>query len=324
MKIKLIISALSLIGNLYAADFSDQVAFNRFYAQTVLSTYEKINANVTFSEITGTRSDCWDARMILQRTFLVKKRGIPLSHAINDLITPESMSSFECATAQLITQWTALIPFGIDGIINKFEEADESFFLPLMSAGIYNIIVDYVENNQLYLHQMLGRPYTIKGVSLDLRKELTTFEELGNVQGKLFCYLSCFSDSPQNGTLPCKTVEGGVLYLPNVAGVGGAGQGENLFCVNAEDGLYYGFGELFKTGPKTLLEIGNSLVTYANERHPGLYVRAIMPHLKGLREQGRIEGKVPEGYHPLQYLINAETCVYFDLAKTKEVFESSK
>jgi len=75
MKIKLIISALSLIGNLYAADFSDQVAFNRFYAQTVLSTYEKINANVTFSEITGTRSDCWDARMILQRTFLVKKKA---------------------------------------------------------------------------------------------------------------------------------------------------------------------------------------------------------------------------------------------------------
>lgn len=322
MKTRFIISALSLIGNLYAADFSDQNAFDRFYAQTISNTYRDINENVSFSETTSTTSSCWDVRTILQRSFLVKKRGISLSHAINDLIQPESRSSFECATAQNIAHWRVLTAFNIDAVIHKFEEADNSFFLPLMSVGIYNMFVNYIDNNQLYVRRILKTPYTIKNIPIDLNKELAIFEELGTMVEKLSHFFTCFSSSPQNGTLPYKTVEGGVMYLPNVDGVTGPGKGENLFCVNAEAGLYYGFGELFKTGPKTLLEVGKSLEIYANEKHPGLYIKSIMLHLKSLRSKGDIAQRIPEDIHPLQYLIPSESCVYFDLSKVREVILS--
>ncbi|MBY0461962.1 MAG: hypothetical protein K2Q34_02145 [Alphaproteobacteria bacterium] len=306
MFFKFLFVYLSLVVGISAADisspFKEQEDLNDFCAGTAEVCYGLMNQNVEFSA-TGntTESDYWKRAEFLCTSFLVKKRDVPLSVALDDLIRAESHSRFDCTTAQYVVILKILEQYGISAIISALELKDPNFSFPLIMPGILNGIVGYMNRYQFYV----GRKFEIpnRGFIENTRDE---WNKITNVSSNVdqLPVLTCFSRVEVNNNLPLTTVIGGSLYFPNVTGVKEPWQGENLFRV-AKDS-YYGFGPLFKDRPKTLYEIGMSLEAHAREEYYGFYEA----QLQKFRNQGIV---IRDGHHPLEYLIQPSHCHYFGL-----------
>lgn len=297
---------MNLIATMYGMENQpdlDQKNYNAYCAKTLCDVYQAMNANNQFSVTPSTESKYWETKTILGKPFFCKKPNVLLSDAIKDLHTPDSKTQFECSTAMCVGIWKVLESKNVDNFIAKLEQRYKDFFFPLIQLSVLSTLEQYANYYGFAKRDVKfdSGPHTVN-----------TKEEWG----KITSFKSCLDKlepllyqneevEQQEGSLPYETVLGGGLYLPNVDGVTGPEKGENLVCVT--EGLYYGFGSLFKDGPKTLVEIGRALATSANiqKNDETFYGRTIIAYLK----KNEITAK--EGVHRLQYLIIKKACRYF-------------
>lgn len=307
---KFIFSSMCFVTALSAAyiPLLNQKQFNTLCAQTSHNVYQKMNENVGFSEKPTTQSKFWETRQLLGNSFFVKNRGVSLSKALEDLLNKDSKTSFEGVTAQRVNLWGILLPFKIDDIVLQLEQKDPNFSLPLMSCVTLNNLKSYAQYYGFFARNI---QFKVGNTFVNTQDE---WEQLKQFEGwleklKPLTDDCCIGVSQEGKTCPYDTIEGGVLYLSNVKGVKGPAKGENLFCVNADKGLYYGFGAFFKKGPKTLPEIAKELEECVEKSY---YISKINPYLKELMEKGIVK-EMKKDVHPLQYLVDPTTCCYFDI-----------
>lgn len=309
---KALFGNLCLIAALHAADHQEEIGtqaqFSKHCVQVSKEVYKSINENVEFSDVVTTNSQFWETRTVLAKSFLVKLRGIPLSEALNDLINGNSVSSFECTVAHCITIWKILIPFQMDRIIANIEMIHEDFFFPLMMPATLNAHRKYA---QYYGFFIRNESFNVGKTPVNTKVE---WEQIVRLEGWLdkLPMDSAFKSFPTQKALPYRTSEGGIVYLPNVEGVKGVGKGENLFCVDGKEGLYYGFGPLFKSGPKKLFDIALDLETYALKNQRDLYLKETAQRTKELGNNKK------NGCHILEYFIDSNACLYLSLRAVRE------
>jgi hypothetical protein len=148
---------------------------------------------------------------------------------------------------------------------------------------------------------------------VEIQNEYQKLETLNKNFGKLAALMSTNIVNQKSNAKTFTTCLGGFLYLPNVQGIKGAGKRENLVLVDEEKELYYGFGSFFKEGPKTLKEIAEKLSQWDSE----LYNSTI----KDLANSGMVKLN-DANCHPLQFLIQPETCLVLDINKIKDASSS--
>lgn len=310
---KTFFSYICLIAALHAAEveqvISTQDQLNKFCAQSSMEVYKNINENVEFSAVHATNSAHWETQTVLTHPFFVKKRGIPLSEALNDLINGHSKTSFECDGAFCINVWKILIPFQMDKIVADIEAKHEIFFFPLITNGQLLVFENYA---RYYGFSRRDGAFTYGTTSINIKDQYNQIVRVRSWLDKLPMF-SAFKPVPKNTSRPCKTIEGGILYLSNAEGVKGVGKGENLFCVDAVNGLYYGFGPSFKTGPQKLFDIAMDLQTYALKDQAEQYWSGITKSLMALGI-----GNILSPCHVLQYLVDPNTCLFLSLVEVEK------
>lgn len=263
-----------------------------------------------------TDSKYWGTVKLIGNPFLVKKTGVCLSSAIGDLLKGSANTAFECATAQSLYFWMILSQFPeIEEAIAKLEQRDKGFFLPLTGVPTLLTLRDYANLNNFFGP---NRAICLENETINTKEEWKKLNQFDNCLKKLSSYFGCVKRYlPEHKFPPFETVAGGSFYLPNVAGVTGEGKGENLVCVDKVMGLYYGFGNLFKDGPKTLNQVGEDLKKFADKHHPGLYDKALEDCLKNV-------DKVEDGHHALEYLVEPRACCYFDITRIEACIKAAK
>lgn len=313
---KFALSILTLFAGVVLAMDENAVDINQISSQVAMETYQTINANVTFSTESATDSAFWEIEYLIANPTLVKKKGVLLSVALDDLLDVSSNTAFECATAVMVHYWKlALTVFPeLDSKIDQLEKTDNDFSFVLI-GGVLNIYKNYAwqrgfsaNPRKFTLTENDGREVVLN--TLDEARKLQRIEK--NLAKSIDFYtpdvdlqVTVQYTQPKGIETP-ETELGGFIYLPNVPGVSGVAKGENLIRVGTrDDRLYYGFGPFFVNGPRPLKEIAESLAAAASEKYKSTI--GTLPKVK----------LDDADHHPLEYLIDEDTCLSINYEKLK-------
>ncbi|RZI46608.1 hypothetical protein [Candidatus Finniella inopinata] len=284
-----------------------QEDFNAYCAKEFRIIFETINKHNRFTGDLHTQSKAWEVITFLKMPFFAKKKGIPFSAALQDLIAVGSKTEFDCFGAQLLPVWSLLRLDATDIFISDLEQKDNDFQFILISGQI----VQYLQKMLDHCPALIGEPAHPDDLKkVDLLKK--NFKKTAGL-------LPRSEIVPRNGALPTDVL-GGVLYLSSVEGIDAEGEktpekGQYLYCVDAIHGLYSGFGPFFKAGPKTLFELATD-----HERRVKAEISAAAQDAEkwyrnqisiSLQKQKIKEKKIKAGTHALQYLTDPSLHTYY-------------
>lgn len=296
-----------------------QKEWDRECGKVAREVYEIINQNVTFSKDCSTKSRYWKMEKILNVHFFVKERGVPLSVAIENLLQPQSETHFECAVASNIYHMYLYLLLGFDEIISEVEREDKGFHLPLMAAGVLNILERQAIDSGFDVRDpkvavnTAGKDHFIVSTKEEWAKIRTVTETLDS-----FAILNhCLEPVLQTKTI-ASSVEGGFLYMDSIP----TAPGENLVCITEE--LYYGFsGDLFKKGPLPLSAIAESLEKAVGKKAYSVWVKQIESDRRAAaRNQGKpFVSMEKKGAHPFQVMVDPGVCQYLNSKTIKIIMQ---
>lgn len=306
---------IAACGNLaFSSAYSDAVPqitnerdFQDYVGMVADKTYKAINDQIVFNSEVITLSTKWDVVRFLNRPILIKKRGIPLSEAIADLLDPNSKTEFECTNALNIFMWSVVLHprFKVDHLIATLEARDPEFRLPLIMENILQTLLTYAQSAGFHARRGV---FTIGSTAVVMEEEWAKLSRLRqNFERISSLFATRFIARSAEGFVE-DSRRGAMSYLANIPGVVGPIKGQNLVSIGG--GRYWGFGPEFQTGPKTLKEIGDVLETAI----PKIQFESVVT--KKVRTLA-----AKKNVHPLQLMVASTPGYVFDFAALKNAAE---